>query len=59
MKAWPGTRLSTCESAKMVCLTMVQVTNVSPTATTQQMKELFSYMGDIVEIKVYPDDTEA
>lgn len=42
----------------MVCLTMVQVTNVSPTATTQQMKELFSYMGDIVEIKVYPDDTE-
>lgn len=40
----------------MVCPTMVQVTNVSPLATTQQMKELFSYLGDIVDIKLYPGD---
>lgn len=35
--------------------TLIQVTNVSPHATPQQMKELFSYLGDIVEIKVYPE----
>ena len=34
---------------------LIQVTNVSPQATNQQMKELFSYLGDIKEIKVYPE----
>ena len=34
---------------------MIQVTNVSPHATHQQMKELFSYLGDIEEIKIYPE----
>ena len=41
--------------AKMPSPTLIQVTNVSPHATPQQMKELFSYLGDIVEIKVYPE----
>ena len=34
---------------------LIQVTNVSPQATDQQMKELFSYLGSIKEIKVYPE----
>lgn len=34
---------------------MIQVTNVSPQASQQQMKELFSYLGDIEEIKIYPE----
>ena len=33
---------------------LIQVTNVSPQATDQQMKELFSYLGRIKDIKVYP-----
>ena len=36
--------------------TTIQVTNVSPLATTEQMKELFSYLGDIAEIKLYPEE---
>lgn len=35
---------------------MIQVTNVSPQATQQQMKELLSYLGDIERIKIYPDE---
>lgn len=35
---------------------MVQVTNVSPSTTSQQLKELFSYLGDINEIKLYPEE---
>ena len=34
---------------------LIQVTNVSPQATQQQMKELFSYLGNIEEIKVFPE----
>ena len=34
----------------------VQVTNVSPQATEQHMKELFSYFGGIDEIRVYPEE---
>ena len=41
-------------AASMVTPPLVQVTNVSPQTTDQQMKELFSYLGDIEEIRVYP-----
>ena len=34
---------------------LIQVTNVAPLTTDQQMKELFSYLGSINEIKVYPE----
>ena len=34
---------------------LIQVTNVSPRATDQQMRELFSYLGSIKELKVYPE----
>lgn len=40
----------------MVAANMVQVTNVSPSATAQQMKELFSYLGDIAELHLYPEE---
>lgn len=45
----------TDKDCKMVTCT-VQVTNVSPQASEQQMKELFSYFGSIDEIKVYPEE---
>ena len=34
---------------------LIQVTNVSPQTTNQQMKELFSYLGSTKELKVYPE----
>jgi hypothetical protein len=34
---------------------LIQVTNVSPQTTNQQMRELFSYLGRIKELKVYPE----
>lgn len=35
---------------------MAQVTNISPQANKQQMNELFSYLGDISEIKLFPEE---
>ena len=43
-------------ASKMACPTMIQVTNISPRATTQHMRELFSYLGDVTEVKVYPEE---
>ena len=40
----------------MASMPLIQVTNVSPTATAKQMKELFSYLGDLEEIKLYPEE---
>lgn len=34
---------------------VIQVTNVSPLASAQNVREIFSYLGDIDEIKVYPE----
>lgn len=34
---------------------LIQVTNVSPLASAQNVREIFSYLGDIEEIKVYPE----
>jgi len=34
---------------------LIQVTNVSPLASAQNVREIFSYLGDIDEIKVYPE----
>jgi arginine/serine-rich splicing factor 12 len=38
---------------------LIQVTNVSPQTTNQQMRELFSYLGRIKELKVYPESDSA
>lgn len=35
---------------------VVQVSNIAPTATRDQMKTLFSYLGRIDEIKMYPEE---
>lgn len=34
---------------------LIQVTNVSPLASSQNVREIFSYLGDIEEIRVYPE----
>ncbi|XP_019853237.1 PREDICTED: serine/arginine-rich splicing factor 11-like [Amphimedon queenslandica] len=34
----------------------IQVTNICPKATVRQMKELFSYLGDIDELRLFPED---
>ncbi|XP_064385893.1 serine/arginine-rich splicing factor 11-like isoform X3 [Halichondria panicea] len=36
--------------------TLIQVTNVSPSAGLQQMRELFSYFGDIEELRLFPEE---
>lgn len=41
---------------KMSCPTIVQVTNISPQANKQQMNELFSYLGDISDLKLFPEE---
>ena len=48
-------RISELNVFKMAICT-VQVTNVSPNATFQNIKELFSYFGDIDELKVFPEE---
>ena len=40
----------------MASATLLQVTNMSPFATAQQMRELFSYLGVIRDLKVYPEE---
>lgn len=35
---------------------MVQVTNIAPNASLDQMKTMFSFIGDIEEIVLYPDE---
>ena len=35
---------------------IVQVTNISPQANKQQMNELFSYLGDISDISLFPEE---
>ncbi|TTA54958.1 Serine/arginine-rich splicing factor 11 [Bagarius yarrelli] len=35
---------------------VVQVTNVSPTATSEQMRTLFGFLGNIDELKLFPQD---
>ena len=34
----------------------IQVTNICPKATVRQMKELFSYLGDIDELRLFPEE---
>jgi arginine/serine-rich splicing factor 12 len=36
--------------------TVIQVSNVAPTATRDQMRTLFTYIGRIEELKLYPDE---
>ncbi|KAG9267053.1 serine/arginine-rich splicing factor 11 isoform X1 [Astyanax mexicanus] len=35
---------------------VVQVTNVSPSATSEQMRTLFGFLGNIEELKLFPPD---
>lgn len=35
---------------------VIQVTNVAPTATVEQMSTLFGFLGKIMELKMYPAD---
>ncbi|XP_064604652.1 probable splicing factor, arginine/serine-rich 7 isoform X2 [Liolophura sinensis] len=35
---------------------IIQVTNVAPTATREQMKNLFSFIGKVEELKLYPSE---
>ncbi|KAM4022065.1 serine/arginine-rich splicing factor 11 [Anomaloglossus baeobatrachus] len=35
---------------------VIQVTNVSPSASTEQMKTLFGFLGKIEELKLFPPD---
>uniref|UniRef100_A0A8C8A0B1 RRM domain-containing protein n=1 Tax=Oryzias sinensis TaxID=183150 RepID=A0A8C8A0B1_9TELE len=37
-------------------LTVVQVTNVSPSTTSEQMRTLFGFLGTIEELKLFPPD---
>lgn len=38
--------------------TVVQITNVSPLATLQQMATLFGFLGTVVDIRLYPTEEE-
>uniref|UniRef100_A0A4W5RLL5 RRM domain-containing protein n=1 Tax=Hucho hucho TaxID=62062 RepID=A0A4W5RLL5_9TELE len=41
----------------MNCTTnVVQVTNVSPSTTSEQMRMLFGFLGTIEELKLFPPD---
>jgi len=44
-----------CNMAATVRSRLVQVTNISPLASAQNVREIFSYLGDIEEFKVYPE----
>ncbi len=35
---------------------VVQVTNIAPSASNEQMKQLFANLGNIKEIVVYPNE---
>lgn len=42
---------------KMNCSTnVVQVTNVSPSTTSEQMRTLFGFLGSIEELKLFPPE---
>ena len=34
---------------------LIQITNISSFVSPQQVKELMSYLGDIVELRVFPE----
>lgn len=35
---------------------VIQVTNVSPSTTSEQMRTLFGFLGNIEELKLFPPD---
>jgi len=35
---------------------IIQVTNIAPSATKDQMKTLFSFLGKIDEAKLFPEE---
>ncbi|KAJ8362877.1 hypothetical protein SKAU_G00117080 [Synaphobranchus kaupii] len=42
---------------KMNCSTnVIQVTNVSPSTTSEQMRTLFGFLGKIEELRLFPPD---
>lgn len=40
---------------KMAASVLIQITNISSFVSPQQVKELMSYLGDIVELRVFPE----
>ncbi|XP_049587872.1 serine/arginine-rich splicing factor 11 isoform X1 [Syngnathus scovelli] len=38
------------------CTHVIQVTNVSPSTTSEQMRTLFGFLGNIEELKLFPPD---
>ena len=34
---------------------MIQITNIAPVVTKEQIKTLFSFVGKVGEIKLYPE----
>uniref|UniRef100_A0A8C5LWB5 Splicing regulatory glutamine/lysine-rich protein 1 n=1 Tax=Leptobrachium leishanense TaxID=445787 RepID=A0A8C5LWB5_9ANUR len=47
-----------CAAAAMSCGTtcVIQVTNLSAAVTSEQMRTLFTFLGDIEELRLYPPD---
>lgn len=41
-------------SSEKITTKVIQITNVAPNATKEQMKTFFGYVGRIDEIKIYP-----
>ena len=41
--------------AAMSVSRVIQVSNITPSATKQQMQELFSYLGIVEDLTLYPD----
>ncbi len=39
----------------MIDTKIIQVTNIAPVVTKDQMKTLFSYVGKIDELKLFPE----
>jgi len=39
----------------MALSALIQVTNISSFVSPQQVKELLSYLGDIMELRVFPE----
>ena len=35
---------------------VIQVTNVSPSTTSEQMRTLFGFLGNIEELKLFPPE---
>lgn len=44
------------DSEDMSDTRVIQITNIAPSASKDQMRTLFGYLGRIEEIKLYPEE---